>query len=535
MLLNISKLNLWFNTSGLRGDQGSQQVLHDVSLRIDSGGTTAIVGESGSGKSVTALSVLRLLEQSSNITTTGSIRFNGHELLDIPLESMRELRGNKIGMIFQEPMTSLNPVYSVGDQLLEPFLSHRGLGRHEAEKEAIKLLARTQIDNPEVRMKMFPHQLSGGQRQRVMIAMALACNPQLLIADEPTTALDVTVQREIMNLLEDIRDEYGMAVLLISHDLPLVKQICSDVYIMKDGRVVESGVMDEVFTKPKDVYTAKLINSIPAEKKSHFKGGPVILTTKDLQCEFATGSGILSFLGKKQRAFTAVNSVNLKLQAGATYGIIGESGSGKTSLAMAILRLINSSGEIIFNRQNLQLLTSSTMKHLRSEMQVVFQDPFSSLSPRLSAFQIIEEGLKIHRKELSASQRAELVHSAMEEVGLQADMALRYPHEFSGGQRQRIAIARVLVLKPQMLILDEPTSALDATIQSQVIDLLIALQKKYQMTYLFISHDLKVIRAMADYVIIMRQGKIVETGPAREIFANPGQDYTKQLFQASLN
>ncbi len=534
MLLNISNLNLWFNSPDLRGNEGSRQVLYDVSLNINYGDTTAIVGESGSGKSVTALSILRLLEQSSNITTSGSIKFNGNELLDYPLESMRELRGNKIAMIFQEPMTSLNPVYSVGSQLLEPFVAHRGMGRHEAEKEAVKLLARTQVDNPEDRMKMFPHQLSGGQRQRVMIAMALACKPLLLIGDEPTTALDMTVQREILNLLEDIRDEYGMAILLISHDLPLVKQICSDVYIMKDGRVVESGRMDKIFTNPEKDYTIKLINSIPVEKKSYAAGESVILTTKDLSCEFVNGNTFFKSFGRKRKIFTAVNRVNLQLQAGATYGIVGESGSGKTSLAMAILRLINSSGEIVFKDNNLQHLNGNNMRHLRSDLQIVFQDPFSSLSPRLTVFQIIEEGLKIHRRELSKLQRAELVHSAMEEVGLEADMVMRYPHEFSGGQRQRIAIARVLVLKPQMLILDEPTSALDATIQSQVLDLLLVLQQKYRMTYLFISHDLKVIKAIADYVIVMRQGEVVETGPARDIFEKPGQDYTQQLFHASL-
>lgn len=535
MFLEIDHLNLWFNSYDEDSQPVKSQVLFDVSLSLAKGHTVALVGESGSGKSITALSILRLLEGSCNISQQGEIRFQGQNVFDLSPEEVRRIRGNKIAMIFQEPMTSLNPVYTIGNQLLEPLRLHRAMGKKEAEQEAIRLLTRTRIDDPAGRMGSYPHQLSGGQRQRVMIAMALACKPSLLIADEPTTALDVTIQAQILELIKDIQKEYDMGLLLITHDLDMVRKQASKIYIMQNGRIVESGTTEKIFTNPTHEYTRCLMSAIPKSIKESTPPGPVLLRTENLRCQFVTYSGWVHPLKRKKKLINAVDEITLNLYKGTTCGIVGESGSGKTTLGMAILKLVRSSGNILFEGQNIQSWTNRRLRPLRSDIQIIFQDPFSSLSPRFTVHEIIEEGLKIHTPGATRDQRYERVLETLLEVGLEEEMAFRFPHEFSGGQRQRIAIARAIVLKPKFLILDEPTSALDVTIQGQIIELLLDLQKKYQMTYMFISHDLRVVRALADYVAVMQHGKIIEAGPAQEIFTSPAQAYTKALFAAALD
>ncbi len=536
MLLEIDKLNVRFIL-----DTGSQQpeenhVLHDVSLSVGQGETVALVGESGSGKSVTALSILRLLEEGSQTRSSGSINFEGKEILSLSDRQIRAIRGNRIAMIFQEPMTSLNPVYTIGNQLIEPLLLHQSLTRKEAENEAIRLLDRTGIDNPAARLRTYPHQLSGGQRQRVMIAMALACRPSLLIADEPTTALDVTIQAQILELIRDLQDEFQMAVLLITHDLAMVREIAEHVHIMQGGRIVEQGPTQGLLDNPQHPYTIHLLQSIPQVRASEEEQGQKpLLTIEGLDCHFHFKDSWSGFFKRKIRTIKAVDDVSLTLNQGTTCGVVGESGSGKTTLGMAILKLARSQGTINFDGRDLQQLTTRQMRPLRREMQVVFQDPFSSLSPRMTVEQIVEEGMRVHGLGGTARQRRDIVAETLKEVGLSPEMAFRYPHEFSGGQRQRIAIARAIVLKPRLLILDEPTSALDMTIQKQIIDLLLDLQKRYGMTYLFISHDLRVVRAMADQVAVMQHGRIVEAGPARELFDAPKHSYTRRLFAAALH
>jgi microcin C transport system ATP-binding protein len=533
-LLEIDKLNAWFPAEAGTCETGREQVLHDVSLSMHAGETTALVGESGSGKSVTALSILRLLEESTPIRTTGSIRFGGTDLFSLTPGEIRTFRGNRIAMIFQEPMTSLNPVYSIGHQLIEPLLLHRSMSQAEARAEGIRLLARTGIEEPAERLLTFPHQLSGGQRQRVMIAMALACRPDLLIADEPTTALDVTIQAQILELIRDIQREYEMAVLLITHDLAMVRKMASTIHIMKDGRIVEHGETERIFNDPQDPYTHRLLASVPREMPAPKKDSPVLLTTRDLNCRFLIKVGWKNWFTRKIKTINALDHVNLTIKAGTTCGIVGESGSGKTTLGMAILKLIKSDGTIIFEGRDLLPLPPHEMRPLRKEIQVVFQDPYSSLSPRLTIGEIVSEGLKIHFRKQTKEERSASVAAILAEVGLEPDMAYRYPHEFSGGQRQRIAIARAIVLRPRFLILDEPTSALDMTIQAQIIELLKDLQERYAMTYMFISHDLRVVRALADQVAVMQHGRIIEAGPAAGIFADPKEEYTKTLFRAAL-
>ena len=533
-LLEIERLNTWFNSDSVDGDQVANQVLFDVSFSIAPGETCALVGESGSGKSVTALSILRLLEDSSRVTNTGSIRFEGTEIFDLLPGEIQAIRGNRIAMIFQEPMSSLNPVYSIGNQLIEPLMEHRDMDRKEAEQEAIHLLDRTGIHNPEERMGVYPHQLSGGQRQRVIIAMALACRPTLLIADEPTTALDVTIQAQILDLIVDIQKEFGMAVLLITHDLPMVRRIADTVHIMKEGRIVEQGKTEQIFTSPVDPYTIHLMGSIPESGPPPKETGEVLLEVSDLNCQFTIKTGWISPFKRRVKTIRAVDHVNLSIRKGSTCGIVGESGSGKTTLGMAILRLTKSKGSILFKGHPLHEYSNKQMRPLRKEIQVIFQDPYSSLSPRLTIFQIVSEGLAIHYPEQTDEERWQAVAKVLEEVDLDAEMAHRYPHEFSGGQRQRIAIARAIILKPELLILDEPTSALDMTIQAQVIELLLRLQSTYRMTYIFISHDLRVIRALSDHIGVMHQGRIVEFGPAHSVFSAPQEDYTRTLLQAAL-
>ncbi len=534
MLLTIDHLNLSFQSYDENSKPIQTQVLHDVSLEVRAGETTALVGESGSGKSVTAFSILRLLEESSSITNTGSIYFDDKNLSDLTLDEMRLIRGNKIAMIFQEPMTSLNPVYSVGSQMVEPLILHQKMNKKEAEKEAIRLLYRTGIDNPENRFRAFPHQLSGGQRQRIIIAMALACKPSLLIADEPTTSLDVTIQAQILELIKDIQAEYEMGVLLITHDLVLVKNSAQHIYIIEKGHIIEHGTTEKLFSAPASEYTKRLLSATWQQPKLEKNSGPTLLTTDDLCCYFDMGSSWDRLLKREKKLIKAVDMVTLKLYQGTTCGVVGESGSGKTTLAMAILKLVNSHGKIIFDGQNLETMSVRRMRPLRRDMQIVFQDPFSSLSPRLTVEEIISEGIRVHMADMTEEQRRALINTTLKEVGLTEDMIMRYPHEFSGGQRQRIAIARALVLKPRFLILDEPTSALDVTIQAQIIELLLSLQKKYNMSYLFISHDLRVVRALADYVVVMQHGQVVESGSAEEIFTSPKKEYTQTLFRAAL-
>lgn len=536
-MLTISHLSAWFPDPAAftKTDKPELQVLHDISLCIEAGKTVALVGESGSGKSVIALSILRLLEESTAIRISGSIKFNNNELLGRPLSEIRTVRGNNIAMIFQEPMTSLNPVNTIGSQLMEPLRKHQGLSKSQARQGAIKLLQRTKIPDPEARMNVYPHQLSGGQRQRVMISMALACKPSLLIADEPTTALDVSIQVRILELIQDIQREYKMAMLLITHDLAMVKKIADTIYIMKDGKITETGTTEKIFNSPDNPYTKQLMASIPKGYPEKKPDSPVLLEAHDLTCQFKLHTGRKGFFRRDIKIIKAVDHIDLAIRRGTTCGIIGESGSGKTTLGMALLRLVKSTGTILFDNNNLQELSTRELRPVRHKIQVVFQDPYSSLSPRMTIGEIVAEGLLVHRKELNKAERNELVLEALIEVGLSPDITPRYPHEFSGGQRQRIAIARVVILRPELLILDEPTSALDMTIQAQIITLLLGLQKKHNLTYLFISHDLRVIRALSDHIIVMQHGKIVESGEASSVFNNPRELYTQMLFQAALS
>jgi len=526
MLLTVNEL-----TTSITTEDETLQILDRVSLSMDHGQTVALVGESGSGKSVTALSILRLLESVAKVENQGSIVFEDQELLTLPEREMRGIRGNRISMIFQEPMTSMNPVYPIASQLIEPLIIHQGLSKSEARKNAVELLDRCGIKDPSNKIDNFPHQLSGGQRQRVMIAMALACRPALLIADEPTTALDVTIQAQILELIKDLQQEFGMAVLLISHDLTMVRKIASQVHIMHQGRVVEAGPTETIFTDPQDPYTIHLLNSVPKGEPLPKVSQAPLLQVSDLRCTFQTGAG---FFKRATGVVKAVDQVSLTIRQGATFGLVGESGSGKSTLGMAILRLTASQGGIKFQGKDICALKGKELRSLRGKMQIVFQDPFSSLSPRQTVLQIIGEGLQVHSPEKSKEERQILVEKVMHEVGLDPEMAHRYPHEFSGGQRQRISIARAVILEPEFLVLDEPTSALDMTIQAQIITLLRHLQESRNMTYLFISHDLRVVRALADQIAVMHNGKVVETGEAQDVFSAPQHPYTKELFKAAF-
>ena len=509
-----------------------------MQLEVFPGKTHALVGESGSGKSVTALSILRLIEEIARVRSSGSIVFAGQELGNLNRAQMRAIRGNRVAMIFQEPMTSLNPVYPVGRQLMEPMRLHRNMCKLQARERAIALLERTGIDDAARRLDSFPHQLSGGQRHRVLIAMALACEPALLIADDPTSALDVTIQDQILELIRDLQEEFGMAVLLITHDLPMVQKIAHRVSIMYRGRVVEEGAVAEIFTRPQEDYTRHLLAAVPQGVQQSRAGGPLLLELKELSCHFTVGR-TWQGLQRKPVLFTAVNKVNLRLNQGTTLGLVGESGSGKSTLAMSILGLISCEGEVLYHgagqNHDLARLSTSEFRPLRRDLQVVLQDPFSALSPRLNVAQIIGEGLQVHRLGANREERLALVHEALRDVELDPAIAHRYPHEFSGGQRQRIAIARAIILRPKLLILDEPTSALDTTIQKQVLELLRRLQTRYQLTYIFITHDLRVVRSLADTVAVMQKGAIVEQGAADQVFAHPQQAYTQRLFNAAFH
>jgi microcin C transport system ATP-binding protein len=522
VLLEVKGLSVSFRPS---------TVVDDVSFSLNKGETLALVGESGSGKSVSALSILRLLPPSAK--ATGQILFKGKDMLKASDAELRQVRGRAVTMIFQEPMTSLNPLHSVEKQIGEILEVHRGLKGQAARTEIVSLLEKVGIRDAASRLQDYPHQLSGGQRQRVMIAMALANKPDLLIADEPTTALDVTVQAQILKLLKDLQAEFGMALLLITHDLGIVKAMASKICVMQHGKIVEQGDMATLFAKPKHPYTKMLMAAEPrGEPPPANPSAKPLLTVKDLKVWFPIRRG---FLRRVTGHIKAVDGMSFDLRPGETLGIVGESGSGKTTTGLAILRLIASRGLINFEGTRIDKLRSKAMRPLRKDMQVVFQDPFGSLSPRLSIRQIVAEGLLIQHPELTHHERDERIKAALLDVGLDPAALDRYPHEFSGGQRQRIAIARALVLRPKFIMLDEPTSALDMSVQSQVVDLLRDLQRKHGLTYLFISHDLRVVRALANEVIVMRNGLVVEHGATRDIFNRPQSPYTKALLAASLN
>lgn len=537
-LLHIDNFSLSF-LSSVQTQETAPPVLQEINLRIKNGETHALVGESGSGKSITALSILRLLEETSLVQSSGSIFFEGQDVMLLGKEAVRSIRGNRIAMIFQEPMTALNPVYTIGTQLMEPLLLHQHLSKNQAREQALRLLERTGIDRPEQRINSYPHQLSGGQRQRVIIAMALACRPSLLIADEPTTALDVTIQDQILALIKDIQAEYGMSMLLITHDLPMVYKIADSISIMRGGRIVEQGATADIFISPQQQYTRQLLAAVPAGVQQPRPAGPPLFELRNINCRFPVKTVWKGLFRRERLFFSAVDGVSLQLRRGTTLGLVGESGSGKSTLAFCLLGLTQYEGETLyFSDQGplrLSSFNSRNFRPFRKELQIVFQDPFSSLSPRMTVEQIVAEGLQVHGMGRDAKERRQLVHQALLDVELAPELASRFPHEFSGGQRQRIAIARAIILRPRLLVLDEPTSALDMTIQKQIIDLLRRLQEQYQMTYIFITHDLRTIRSLADQVAVMRQGRIVESGPSAEIFARPKEPYTQRLFQAAFH
>jgi microcin C transport system ATP-binding protein len=530
-LLSVHDLSVAF-THGAHGGRETLAVDH-VSFDIGKGETVALVGESGSGKSVTALSILKLLPYPAARHPSGAITFNGRELLRLSEREMRRVRGDDITIVFQEPMTSLNPLHTIEKQIGEILLLHRGLAGAAARARTLEVLGQVGIPDPQSRLASYPHQLSGGQRQRVMIAMALANEPDLLIADEPTTALDVTVQAQIIQLLQDIQKRLGMSLLFITHDLGIVRKIAQKVCVMKEGKIVEQGAVERVFAAPTHPYTRALLAAEPKPDPAPPQpNAPMILQATDLKVWFPIKRGLLR---KVVGHIKAVDGVSVDLRKGETLGVVGESGSGKTTLGLAILRLISSEGPIVFMGNKLQGLRFKQMRPFRRDMQIVFQDPYGSLSPRLSVADIIKEGLQVHHPEMTERQRDERVVRALGDVGLDPATRFRFPHEFSGGQRQRIAVARAIVLEPTFVVLDEPTSALDMLIQAQMVDLLRELQKRRNLTYLFISHDLRVVAALASRLLVMRQGKVVEAGTAADIFKNPKTDYTRALFAAAFN
>ena len=522
-LLDIDKLTVRF---------GASTVVDQVSFSVAAGEKFALVGESGSGKSITALSVLRLVDAA---TSTGAIHFDGEDLMQMSEREMRGIRGARIGMIFQEPMTALNPLYTVGNQIVEVLALHEALRPNAARARAVELLHRTGIPDPEAKVDAYPHQLSGGQRQRAMIAMALACKPQLLICDEPTTALDVTIQAQILALLDQLQREMGMALLFITHDLNLVRRFTHRVGVMERGRLVEIGATAQVFTEPQHPYTRRLLASRPQRVVQPLADDAAVLVdARAVDVNFPIPQGWF-----RTSWFHAVRQATLQLKRGETLGVVGESGSGKTTLGMALLALQDiAGGEVLLDAQRIDNAERSALRAMRRRMQVVFQDPFAALSPRMTVGQIVGEGLALHRSELSEAEREALVLQMLDEVGLSersgvAQVLQRYPHEFSGGQRQRIAIARAVVLRPEVLVLDEPTSALDVSVQQQVLALLADLQRRYGMSYLFISHDLAVVRAMSHRVLVMKDGVVVEQGEAQALFDAPREIYTRELLAAA--
>ncbi|MEP3052853.1 ABC transporter ATP-binding protein [Ascidiaceihabitans sp.] len=513
---------------GFRQDGTLIQAVKGVSFDVHRGEVVALVGESGSGKSVSALSTVSLLGDSAEVS--GSVTYDGQEMIGADARLLRKVRGNDISFIFQEPMTSLNPLHTIEKQLTESIALHQGIIGPDARARVLDMLNKVGIRDAESRLGSYPHQLSGGQRQRVMIAMALSNKPDILIADEPTTALDVTIQAQILELLADLKDEEGMGLLFITHDLGIVRRIADRVCVMQHGEIVETGPTKDIFDNPQHPYTKKLLGAEPSGAPAPVPAdAPVIAETQNLKVWFPIHKG---FLRRVAGHVKAVNDASMTVKAGETLGIVGESGSGKTTMALAIMRLISSKGMISYMGQDIRAWSTKELRKLRKDMQIVFQDPFGSLSPRMTCAQIISEGLKIHNVDPDREER-DLVTEVMQEVGLDPATMDRYPHEFSGGQRQRIAIARAMVLRPKLLVLDEPTSALDMTVQVQIVDLLRNLQEKYGLAYLFISHDLKVVRAMSHKVMVMKQGDVVEQGAASDLFENPKTNYTRQLLQAS--
>jgi microcin C transport system ATP-binding protein len=527
-LLRIEELSVAFHQAG-RETLAVDRISFDIKPRE----TVALVGESGSGKSVTALSVLKLLPYPPAHHPSGRVLFKGRDLLAMSQREIRQVRGNDITMVFQEPMTSLNPLHTVERQIAEVLGIHHGLSGRAATRRVVELLSEVGIPEPESRLKSYPHQLSGGQRQRVMIALALANEPELFIADEPTTALDVTVQAQILKLLKDLQARMGMAMLFITHDLGIVRKIAERVCVMQGGKIVEQGSVGEIFSAPKHAYTRALIAAEPKGEPAHPQPqAPVVMAADDLKIWFPIRRGLLR---RTVGHIKAVDGVSLAIRRGETLGVVGESGSGKTTLGLALLRLISSDGPIVFMGKPVQGLRFKAMRPFRREMQIVFQDPYGSLSPRMSIAEIVGEGLRVHHPKLKEAEREARVVAALEDVGLDPATRHRYPHEFSGGQRQRIAVARAMVLEPSFVVLDEPTSALDMMIQAQIVDLLRELQHRHDLTYLFISHDLKVVAALASHLVVMRAGKVVEQGPATEVFANPRTPYTQALFAAAFS
>ena len=527
-LIEVKDLSVSFVSEGRE-----TLAVDQISFHINAGETLALVGESGSGKSVSALSILQLLPYPQASHPSGEVLIEGKNLVGANEKTLRAIRGNRISMFFQEPMTSLNPLHTIERQVGEMLILHKGLRGAAVKARVIELLTKVGIPDPAARLDAYPHQLSGGQRQRVMIAMALANEPDLLIADEPTTALDVTVQAQILELLLDLKREMGMALLLITHDLGVVRKMADRVCVMTGGKIVEAGATEAVFSDPQHEYTKHLMASEPKGRAlGAAADGPVIMETDDLRVWFPVKRGLMR---KTVDHIKAVNGVSLTLRAGRTLGIVGESGSGKTTLGLALLRLLSSEGAIRFEGRDIQGLKSNVLRPLRRHMQVVFQDPYGSLSPRMSVGQIIEEGLVVQKLGIDATARRELVEQALIEVGLSREAQHRYPHEFSGGQRQRIAIARAMALKPRFVMLDEPTSALDMSVQAQIVDLLRDLQQRHNLAYLFISHDLRVVRALADDIMVMRSGEVVEAGSADGVFDAPQTDYTKALLAAAFD
>jgi len=534
-LVEIENLQVKFNT-----DSGEVNAVNGISFNIKKGETLALVGESGSGKSVTARGIIRLLAENAIISDQTSIKFNGTNINSYSEKEYQNIRGKNISMIFQEPMSSLNPIYTIENQISEVLKIHGKFSDKELKEKCLELLKQVQIPEPESRLSQYPHQLSGGQRQRIMIAIAIANNPDLLIADEPTTALDVTVQTEILKLLQSLQQKYQMSILFITHDLTIVRQISDRVCVMYNGKIKETGITKEIFENPKDDYTKHLLSSEPEERDLHYdKNGRSILSGENLNVTFNTKVKVSG--RNKVLSINAVNNISLDLKEGETLGIVGESGSGKTTLGQTLLRLVDREsntdveGEIKFFDDRIDSLSRKQFKPFRNQMQIVFQDPYASLNPRLSVKQIIEEGLIVALNMKDKNERLNKIENIMSEVGLEPSSMLRFPHEFSGGQRQRIAIARSFVLNPKFVLLDEPTSALDLSIQKQILELLLQLQKNHKTTYIFISHDLRVIRSISHNLIVMKDGSILEQGVAKNILTNPQNDYTKNLIKSAFD
>ncbi len=524
-ILSVRGLHVRFRTG-----QGVLHAVKGIDLDVSAGETVAIVGESGSGKSQTVMALMGLL--AANGWAQGSARYRGEELIGLPPAALNRYRGSKITMIFQEPMSSLDPLYRIGDQIALPLITHGGLSRRQAQARAVDLLRLVRIPDPERRLASYPHELSGGQRQRVMIAMALANRPDILIADEPTTALDVTVQARILELLAELKHRLGMAIVFITHDLGIVRRFAERTYVMKDGEVVESGATPALFAAPQHPYTRRLIEAEPRGRKTPPPpGAPVVLDAKDIRVRFELRSGLF---GRARHEIRAVDDVDLDIRAGETVGVVGESGSGKSTLGRAILRLVPAAGLVRFEDRNLTPLDPRAMRPIRKHLQLVFQDPFGSLSPRMTVGEIVTEGLLVHQPALTGRERDKRAAQALEEVRLDPSSRNRFPHEFSGGQRQRIAIARALILRPKLVVLDEPTSALDRSVQSEIVELLRELQQEHGLAYLFISHDLAVVRALSDRILVMKEGRVVERGTTAEIFTQPREVYTRELMAAAF-